>query len=255
MADRGRETLRLMAYELKQLTPDADGATRTRTLRQVVAEYAAATRTMARARPLIFAGSGNVVAVVFVAAALYVVHGIGASGPGRAENKSAPAQSAAPTAAPQERAFHGALPPNVTDMRAHILLAAHAGDLDELKTAIEWNEIPPDFGPKAGDDPFAYWRGISGDGKGLEVLARAADLFALPPARLALGRDPENSFIYVWPYLAELPLDTLTPAEEVDLLRLMSADEAKAMRAAKKWTWWRIAIGADGTWHTFRKFD
>ena len=161
---------------------------------------------------------------------------------------------AAPRSAPKERAFHGALPQSVVDMREQILAAVHAGDVTELNGAIEWNEIPPDFG--AGNaDPIAHWKQISSDGQGREVLAIIADLLALPPARLAIGKDPENTLVYVWPYLAELPLDSLTPAEEVDLYRVMPAAAAKAARGARKWTWWRLAIGADGTWHTFRKYD
>jgi hypothetical protein len=27
------------------------------------------------------------------------------------------------------------------------------------------------------------------------------------------------------------------------------------MREKKKWTWWRLTIGADGTWHSFKKAD
>lgn len=139
-------------------------------------------------------------------------------------------------------------------MREQILAAVHAGDVAELKGAIEWNELKPDFG-KGNDDPIAYWKRSSGDGEGREVLAILANLLALPPARLAIGQDPENSLVYVWPYLAELPLDSLTPAEQVDLYRLMPVAAAKAQRSQKKWTWWRLAIGADGTWHTFRTYE
>jgi len=27
------------------------------------------------------------------------------------------------------------------------------------------------------------------------------------------------------------------------------------MREAKRWQWWRLAIGADGTWHAFHKAE
>jgi hypothetical protein len=30
---------------------------------------------------------------------------------------------------------------------------------------------------------------------------------------------------------------------------------ASAMRARKKWTRWRLTIGADGTWHSFKKAE
>ena len=165
------------------------------------------------------------------------------------------AKSPAPTSpAPKERAYRGALPPNVEDMREQILAAVHAGDVGELTRAIEWNEIKPDFGKDAGSDPVAHWKATSADGQGREVLAVLGNILSLPPARLAIGRDPENTLVYVWPYLAELPRDSLTPAEEVELYRIMPVADARATIKAKKWTWWRIAIGADGTWHTFRTY-
>lgn len=193
-------------------------------------------------------GSGRLRIGLLVAAACWLVH---AASPGfevRAE------ENAVPRAVPKERAFLGALPQSVVDMREQILAAVHAGDVAELKDAIEWNEMPPDFGA-ANRDPIAYWKKTSADGEGREVLAVIANLLALPPARLALGKDPENTAVYVWPYLAELPADRLTPAEEVDLYRLMPPVAAKAQKSAKKWSWWRLAIGADGTWHTFRRYD
>jgi hypothetical protein len=88
-----------------------------------------------------------------------------------------------------------------------------------------------------------------------EILAVLAEILSLEPARLPVGKDPENNAVYVWPYLAERPLDKLAPGEEVDLLRLMPHAAAKAMREKKKWTWWRLSIGADGTWHSFRKYE
>jgi hypothetical protein len=157
--------------------------------------------------------------------------------------------------APAERAFTGKLPGNVEEMRDYILAAIQLGSISELKTAIEWNELKPDFGDSANDDPIAYWKKISADGDGKEILADLANILALPPARLAIGKDPENNIVYVWPYLAELPLDRLTAAEQVDLYRLVPAAAAKSMQEKKKWSWWRLAIGADGTWLTFRKYD
>jgi hypothetical protein len=199
--------------------------------------------------------TGGFRVLLVVAAALLLVHGSGPIPEGLAGDKAAPSAGPNPgKASPAERAFHGALPPAVVEMREQILSAVHSGAIGDLVDAIEWSEIKPDFGA-AGSDPIAYWKRVSADGEGREVLAHLADLLALPPARLALGRDPENTMVYVWPYLAELPLDGLKPGEEVDLLRLVPVDKVRQMRAAKKWTWWRLAIGADGTWHTFRTYE
>ena len=40
---------------------------------------------------------------------------------------------------------------------------------------------------------------------------------------------------------------------QVELLRLVPPAAAKDMRSAGKYTHWRIVIGADGTWHSFRR--
>ena len=145
------------------------------------------------------------------------------------------------------------LPGAVVEMREAILAAALSGHIEELRVPLDWNEMKPDVTPNNNDDPIAYWKKISGDGEGREVLAALANMLQMRHASIPLGKDPENNLIYVWPYLAEAKLDALTPAEEVDLLRLVSPEAAKSMREKKKWTWWRLTIGADGTWHSFRK--
>jgi hypothetical protein len=200
--------------------------------------------------PPLAAGAAGLGIFLLVTAASCLVHGDRPGFQARAGEKAASERGG-----PKERAYHGALPQSVVDMREQILAAVHAGDVAELGDAIAWNEIKPDFGEPANADPVAYWKKISADGEGREVLAILANLLALPPARLAIGKDPENAHVYVWPYLAELPLDRLTPAEEVDLYRVMPAAAAKAQKGAKTWSGWRLAIGADGTWHTFRKYD
>lgn len=146
------------------------------------------------------------------------------------------------------------LPVNVRDLREAILLAVQSGRIEDIKTAIEWNEIPPDFGPEVQQDPIGMWKRQSADGEGREFLAAIANVLALPPARVAIGKDAENTIVFVWPYLAEKPLDRLSEAEQVDLMRLVSPERAKLMQTNKKWAWWRLAISADGTWLLLRKY-
>ena len=143
------------------------------------------------------------------------------------------------------------LPPAVADMRAAILAAVESGDILELKHAIELNEMKPEFGAAPGADPIAHFKGLSGDGHGREILAILGRLLDGPWASIPGGRDVENNRMYVWPAFAELPLGSLKPAEEVELFKLVTPAEAKAMRAANRWLWWRLTIGADGVWHTF----
>lgn len=145
------------------------------------------------------------------------------------------------------------LPPAAADMHEAIIGAVHSGDIAHLKEAYDLGELRADLGKDAGEDPVAHWKSLSADGEGREILAIIANLFAVGPAVVTRGKDPENNAVYVWPYLAELPLDKLTPAQQVDLLRLVSPTEAKAMRTAKTYTGWRLTIGADGLWHAFHK--
>ena len=146
-----------------------------------------------------------------------------------------------------------ALPPQVVEMRDAILAAAAIGDIGELRTPFEWNELPPDIADGPASDPIAHWRAASADGQGREILAALANMLSVPPAVLPGGRDIENNRVFVWPYLAELPLATLTPAQEVDLYRLVPPAEAKAIKDKGRYTGWRLVIGADGTWISFKK--
>jgi hypothetical protein len=41
----------------------------------------------------------------------------------------------------------------------------------------------------------------------------------------------------------------------VQLYRIATPAEVKAMIAKKRWIGYRIAIGAEGTWHSFQKTD
>jgi hypothetical protein len=139
-------------------------------------------------------------------------------------------------------------------MRETILSAVRSGRIEDLRHAWELNELKPDLGAELpGGDPIAYWKQVSGDGEGREILAVLAEIFDAGCAVLPLGRDLENNRIFVWPYFAEIGLAGLTPAQEVELLRLVPPAAAKEMRATGKYIHWHLSIGADGTWHSFRK--
>lgn len=165
-----------------------------------------------------------------------------------AENAESSQRSAPP-------AFLEALPRNVEDMRSAILAAARSGEIEELTVPFEWNELPPMLGKGRIEDPIAHLKSQSRDGDGLEILAVLVDLLSLPPSKLHLGRDAENSAVFVWPYLAEQPIKDLTPAQKVELFSIMPPETAAAVMNSGKWTWWRLTIGADGTWHSFMKHE
>ena len=196
------------------------------------------------------------VAGLFLLMPLAIVHCLGAQTPALAQKAKAKSGSTKKGHAEPSplRVRYGSekLPTPVQEMREAILSAVRSGRIEDLRHAYELNELKPDLGDAVGD-PIAHWKKISGDGEGREVLAALAEILETGYVELPLGRDLENNKDYVWPYLAEVPLDKLKPAQEVELLRLVSPAAAKEMKAARKYAYWRIAIGADGTWHSLHK--
>lgn len=165
---------------------------------------------------------------------------------------ASPAPKAKAASAPISYGTEG-LPGPVLEMRDAILSAVRSGRIEELKIAIEMNEMKPNFGDGPVPDPIAHLKQASGDGEGRDVLAALANLLEAGYATLPLGRDLENNRIYVWPYFAETGLQDLTPAQEVELYRLVSPAAAKEMRVKGRYTHWRVGIAADGTWHVMSK--
>jgi hypothetical protein len=211
------------------------------------------------------------IVALFLVALSPLVHRLGPTASAWSQSQNAPQKPKADggprqTAQTALRIKYGSegLPGAVEDMREAILSAVRSGNIDDLRHAYELNELKPDLGLNLGSDsgspdrskpidPVAYWRRVSGDGAGREILAILATLLDGGYVSLALGRDLENDRVYVWPYFAEVPLDSLSPAQEVELLRLVPPARAAQMKAAGKYTYWRLAIGADGTWHSFKQ--
>jgi hypothetical protein len=175
-----------------------------------------------------------------VVAALGLVHWLGAA-------------PAALAASPAKPASNDTLPRAAAEMRDAILTAVQSGQMADLKTALELNEMRPDISDDPVEDPVAHLKSLSKDGEGRDILDVLGAALKLPPATVPLGRDIENNAIFVWPYLAERNLKALSAAEAADLAALTGPGVAADIQASGRWTWWRIAIGADGTWHSFRK--
>src|SRR5262245_9246826 len=193
---------------------------------------------------------------LFLLVALSLVHCVGSPSAGLAQGKSGPeTMRGAPPPAPSPRVRYATadLPAPVQEMREAILSAVSSGRIEDLRVAYELNELKPDLAAEPVADPVAYWQQISGDGRGLEVLAALGQILEAGYVVLPTGRDLENNRVYVWPYFAEVPLADLTPAQDVELMRLLGASAARELKATGRYSWWRIAIGADGVWHSFRK--
>lgn len=140
------------------------------------------------------------------------------------------------------------LPKAVAAMREAILKAARSGDLERLRPVIESNELTPVFSFGGGTDPIAFWKKDSEDGKGRTVLARMVEILNMP---YTIEDEGTDHAIYIWPYLYSLDFNELTPAQEVDVYRLVPAEKLKSMRSLGSYYWYRLGISRDGTWQFF----
>ncbi len=204
------------------------------------------------------------VLVLLMLAAL--VHVAGSTTVGAQAPKSTPVTPPPPsptgraTSPPTPRAGievrHGtdSLPIPVLEMREAILAAVRTGKIEEIRTPIEMNEIKPNFGDGPVPDPVEYLKKASSDGQGQEILTALGAMLEGNYAVVPLGRDIENNRIYVWPAFAETGLSGLRPEQEAQLRRLVPEPLAKEMLdKGGTYSYWRVGIAADGTWHVFSK--
>ena len=140
------------------------------------------------------------------------------------------------------------LPPEVQRMRQAILKAATSGEIGELRVPIDMNELPPVFAKDRVPDPVAYFKSVSADGNGREILAILYNLLTTGYAIKNAGTKDE---MIVWPYHAAIPLAGLTPSQEVEIYRFLPPRRVKEMAAAGKYSFYSIGIGHDGVWHYF----
>lgn len=158
-----------------------------------------------------------------------------------------------PTAAPQGAASPevlydlNALPDPIKDTLQGIVVAAQSGDIDEMLPVLQENELPPMLAAAAVSDPIAFWKKASADGQGRDILAAMLNVFSSGFVRTGDGKDA----LYVWPYFAEMDLSKLTPAQEVELYRIVPPAQALEMKKTGKYTYYRAGIGGDGVWHYF----
>ena len=168
----------------------------------------------------------------------------------KADTDAAPAQKAPPLKVRYET---DDLPSAVVELRETLLAAIEAGQIEELRQAYDMSAVKPDIGASPKTDAVAHWKSTSGDTQGRDVLAALSLILDTGYVSVRRGADLENNQLFVWPYFAEMPLGQLTPRQEVELLRLVPAAAAREMKEKGKYTGWRLVIGADGTWHAFRK--
>lgn len=140
------------------------------------------------------------------------------------------------------------LPPQVQRMRLAILQAAASGDIEQLRVPIDMNELPPVFAKEHVPDPIAFFKAASADGNGREILAI---LYSLLTTGYAIVNPGAKDEMIVWPYHAAVPLNTLTPSQEVEIYRFLPPARLKEMIARGKYSFYSIGISREGVWHYF----
>jgi hypothetical protein len=140
------------------------------------------------------------------------------------------------------------LPTPVARMRARIIEAARTGELDKVLTVMQTNETMPIFSFANERDPVAYWRANYPESGGLEVLSILLEILDMGFVHVDAGT-PQD--MYVWPYFAYVPLKELTPAQKVELFKIVTGSDYRAMQDFGAYIFYRLGIAPDGTWHFF----
>jgi hypothetical protein len=154
-----------------------------------------------------------------------------------------PAAGAGSAAEPSQH-----LPPAVLRTRDRILAAARTGDLQTLLSLMRANGSLPVFSHTQKQDPAAYWKESYPDSDGLEILSILITILETQPARIEAGTPQET---FVWPYFARLPIKSLTPAQKVELFRVVTGSDYKEMVQRGRYVFYQVGIGPDGTWRYF----
>jgi hypothetical protein len=162
-----------------------------------------------------------------------------------------PAAKTAPAAAasiPEVVSDLSQLPAPVARTRERILAAARSGELGRVVAVMQSSETLPIFSLGSSQDPITYWRSNYPDSDGVEILATLIDILETPAVHVDAGTPQE---MYVWPYFARITLKTLTPAQKVELFKIVTGSDYKDMLAAGDYNFFRVGIGSDGSWRFF----
>ncbi len=141
------------------------------------------------------------------------------------------------------------LPVPVARMRELIMAAARAGDFEALRPLIGSGEDITMLSLGGIDgDPIEFFKSLSGDEDGLEIMAILLEVLEAGYVRLDAGTDNE---LYVWPYFFAWPLDKLTPVQKVEMFRILTAGDYEDMRSFGGYIFYRVGITPEGRWRFF----
>ncbi|WP_137390025.1 hypothetical protein [Rhodoligotrophos defluvii] len=145
------------------------------------------------------------------------------------------------------------LPPPVAETRRAMIEAATTGEIEQLAAVFAArNEVMPQLQNQPVRDPVAYWRSISIDGTGRDILAEVLKVLRSGYVHVNVGQPDET---YVWPYHSVYPIDRLDPQQQVELYALMRPQEVREMDPAEGYTGYRIGIAPNGSVRYFKLAD
>jgi hypothetical protein len=140
------------------------------------------------------------------------------------------------------------LPAPVARTREKILAAARSGDLNQLATVMQTGTTMPIFSLNDDKDPIPYWKANYPDSDGVEVLSIVIEILEAGYVHVDKGTAQD---MYVWPYFARMPLKVLTPAQKVELFKIITGSDYKDMLDFGAYNFYRLGIAPDGTWQFF----
>ena len=146
-----------------------------------------------------------------------------------------------------------ALPDPVARLHALIMKAAAAGDINAVVALMSPGPDQTSIGiDTSGNDLTTALKDMSGDEDGMEILAIMLDVLSTGYAHV--GKDTPDE-AYIWPYFVRSQIDALTPAEKVDLMRIVTAGDYAGMLEFGGYNFYRIGISPDGRWRFFLAGD
>jgi hypothetical protein len=140
------------------------------------------------------------------------------------------------------------LPAPVAQTRERILAAARSGELSQLVVIMQTGGTMPIFSLNDDKDPIPFWKANYPDSDGLEVLSIAIEILEAGYVHIDQGTAED---MYVWPYFARMPLKALTPAQKVELFKIITGSDYKDMLDFGAYNFYRLGIAPDGSWQFF----
>ena len=145
------------------------------------------------------------------------------------------------------------MPEPVRRMRRLLLDSALRGDLPGVARLAGVGETMTQLSlVQEGEDAETLLRQQAGDEEGLEALAILSEILEAPYVVLDEGTDDA---LFLWPWLAGVPLEGLTPEQKVSVYRLMTAGDFQQSQEFGTYVFFRTGISADGEWVFFLAGD